>query len=138
MDNPDQEPTWLNDYDEFVEELMINFSLYDQVADAEVELKQLVMKDNHKATKFFINFYWISALLDYNNQAVRSHSSWIYWMCLGRLGYIQKSTSAMHTILSESLKAMSGKLHSKHVTALTSGWSCCLASSSLQPHSNSL
>ena len=56
-DNPDQGPAWLNDYDEFVEELMINFGLYEQVANAEVELKQLVMKDNHKATKFFIDFY---------------------------------------------------------------------------------
>ena len=70
MDNPDQEPAWINNYDEFVEELMINFDLYDQVTDAKVELEQLVMKDNHKATKFFINFYQISALLDYNNQAL--------------------------------------------------------------------
>ena len=69
-DNPDQEPTWLSNYDEFVEELMINFGLYNQVANAKVELEQLVMKDNHKATKFFIDFYWISALLDYNNQAL--------------------------------------------------------------------
>ena len=69
-DNPDQEPAWLNDYDEFIEELMINFGLYDQVADAKVELEQLVMKDNHKATKFFVDFYRISALLDYNNQAL--------------------------------------------------------------------
>ena len=28
MDNADQEPTWCNDYDEFIEELMINFGLY--------------------------------------------------------------------------------------------------------------
>ena len=49
---------------------MINFSPYDQVTDAEVELKQLVMKDNHKATKFFVDFYQISTLLDYNNQAL--------------------------------------------------------------------
>ena len=28
------------------------------------------MKDNHKATKLFVDFYWISALLDYNNQAL--------------------------------------------------------------------
>ena len=69
-DNPDQEPAWLNNYDEFVEELMINFCPYNQVADAEVELEQLVMKDNHKATKFFVDFYRISALLNYNKQAL--------------------------------------------------------------------
>ena len=28
------------------------------------------MKDNHKATKFFVDFYQISTLLDYNNQAL--------------------------------------------------------------------
>ena len=28
------------------------------------------MKDNHKATKFFVDFYRISTLLDYNNQAL--------------------------------------------------------------------
>ena len=49
---------------------MINFGPYDQVADAEVELEQLVMKGNHKATKFFVDFNQISTLLDYNNQAL--------------------------------------------------------------------
>ena len=68
MDNLYQEPTWLNDHDEFIEELMSNFGPYDQVTDAKVELKQLVMKDNHKVTKFFVDFYQISTLLDYNNQ----------------------------------------------------------------------
>ena len=57
---------------------MINFSPYDQVADTKVELKQLVMKDNHKATKFFADFYQISALLDYNNQALH----WIAYLAL--------------------------------------------------------
>ena len=70
MDNQNQEPAWLNDYDKFVEELMINFGLYNQVTDAELELEKMVMKDNHKATKFFVNFCQISALLDYNNKAL--------------------------------------------------------------------
>ena len=33
----------------------VNFSLYNQVIDAEVELEQMVTKDNHKAIKFFIH-----------------------------------------------------------------------------------
>jgi hypothetical protein len=69
-DNPDNEPDWLSDYDTFVEELMINFGLYDSIADVEIELEQLVMKENHKATKFFVEFYHISSHLDYNNQAL--------------------------------------------------------------------
>ena len=35
MDNVDQEPTWVNDYDEFVEELMINFGLHNQALQEE-------------------------------------------------------------------------------------------------------
>ena len=31
------EPTWLNDYELFVKELLINFSPYDMMANAEVE-----------------------------------------------------------------------------------------------------
>jgi len=53
-DDPENEPAWLNDYELFVEELLINFSSYNMIADAEVELGQLIMKDNHKATKFLL------------------------------------------------------------------------------------
>lgn len=49
---------------------MINFGPYNAVADAEVELEQLVMKDNHKAAKFFVDFYRIASVLGYNNQAL--------------------------------------------------------------------
>jgi len=45
------------------------------MADAEVELEQLVMKDNHKATKFFVDFYQLALLLQYNDEALyqRAH-----------------------------------------------------------------
>jgi len=49
------EHVWLNDYELFVEELLINFSPYNMMAHAEVELEQLIMKDNHKTTKFFVD-----------------------------------------------------------------------------------
>jgi hypothetical protein len=61
MDNLDNEPDWLSDYNTFVEELMINFGPYNSVTDVEIELEQLVMKENHKATKFFVEFYRISS-----------------------------------------------------------------------------
>ena len=32
------------------------------------------MKDNHKATKFFVDFYQISTLLDYNKQAIHQRA----------------------------------------------------------------
>jgi hypothetical protein len=43
---------WLTDFNYFTEELFIYFGPYNQQAEAEVKLEQLVMKDNYKATKF--------------------------------------------------------------------------------------
>ena len=45
LDTPDDEPAWLKDYKLFVEGLLINFSPYDALVDAEVELDALIMKD---------------------------------------------------------------------------------------------
>ena len=69
-DDPANKPAWLNDYELFIEELLINFSPYNMMADAEVELEQLVMKDNHKATKFFIDFYQLALLHQYIDEAL--------------------------------------------------------------------
>ena len=66
--NPVNEPIWVNDYELFVEELLINFGPYNMMV--EVELEQLIMKDNHKATKFFIDFYQLASLLQYNDEAL--------------------------------------------------------------------
>jgi len=40
------------------------------MANAEVELEQLIMKDNHKATKFFVEFYQLTSLIQYNVKAL--------------------------------------------------------------------
>ena len=63
---------WLNNYKLFIEELLINFGPYSMMANAEVELEHLIRKDNHKATKFFNDFYWLTLLLQYNNET-------LYW-----------------------------------------------------------
>ena len=66
----DSKPNWLKDYELFVEELLINFSLYDALVDVEAELNQLAMKENHKVVEFFINFVWLPMLCDYNDRAL--------------------------------------------------------------------
>ena len=38
--------------------------------DAKAELKTLIMKDNHKVMRFFIDFFWLSVLCNYNNRAL--------------------------------------------------------------------
>ena len=70
LDTPDDEPAWLEDYKLFIKELLINFSLYDAKVEAKVELNALIMKDNHKATRLFIDFFWLSTLCNYNDRAL--------------------------------------------------------------------
>ena len=70
LDTPDNEPAWLKDYELFFKELLINFSPYDALADAKAELDTLIMKDNHKVTRFFVNFFWLSMLCNYNNRVL--------------------------------------------------------------------
>ena len=70
LDTPDDEPAWLKDHKLFIEELLINFSPYDALADAEVELNTLIMKDSHKVMRFFVDFFQLSMLCDYNDRAL--------------------------------------------------------------------
>ena len=44
-------PGWLLNFDLFVEELESNFSSYNPVGEAEAELEQLHMQENHQAMK---------------------------------------------------------------------------------------
>ncbi|KAG6327869.1 hypothetical protein ID866_11220 [Astraeus odoratus] len=43
---PGTEPTWADDYSEFIIELTTNFSPHDPVSDAECQLNNLLMKDS--------------------------------------------------------------------------------------------
>jgi hypothetical protein len=70
VDDPADEPLWVSDYSAFTEELYLYLGPYDRVADAEVELENLVMKDNHKAMQFFIEFYRLASMLQYNDSAL--------------------------------------------------------------------
>ena len=50
------EPEWLSNFPLFWSKLQTHFSPYDTFGDAEAELEQLVMTDNHKAVRFFVEF----------------------------------------------------------------------------------
>ena len=66
------EPTWLSHFPTFRSELQTHFGPYDPFGDAEAELEQLVMKDNHKAVRFFVEFNRIISWLgdEYGNSAL--------------------------------------------------------------------
>ena len=99
LDTPDDKPDWLEDYELFVEELLINFSPYDALADAEAELNALIMKDSHKATRFFVDFFWLSRLCDYNDRALLQKA---YSMLLKRVK--DKMTHFNHPSMLQELR----------------------------------
>ena len=68
--DPNTEPRWATNLDGFIDELQINFGSWDEQADAELALEKLTMNDNHKATRFFVKFYRLSALVAYNENAL--------------------------------------------------------------------
>ena len=68
---PHTKPMWVNSFDKFLDELYMYFGPYDQQAEAEQELEKLAMHDNYKANRFLIKFYRLSALVEFNNNALR-------------------------------------------------------------------
>jgi len=92
-DDPVNEPAWLSNYKLYVDELLMNFGPCDMMANAEIELKWLVMKDNHKATKFFVEFYQLTLLLEYNDKALYQRA-YLAHLTNSRTSF-RKSTSAI-------------------------------------------
>lgn len=62
---------WLINWDLFVFELRNNFGPHDPVGDAEAEINCLHMKDSDRITKYNVEFNWISARLQWSENALR-------------------------------------------------------------------
>jgi Retrotransposon gag protein len=65
------EPVWLRDWDTFKDELQMNFGPYDNAAQAEIELEKIVMKEHHKAARYFIAFSRASTRTQWNDAALQ-------------------------------------------------------------------
>ena len=80
----EHEPKWLSDFPTFWSKLKTYFSPYDVFGDVEAELEQLVMKDNHKAVRFFVEFNRIVSQLsnDYGKTPLLHHTYLALLKCL--------------------------------------------------------
>jgi hypothetical protein len=65
------EPAWLNNWDLFKAELEFNFGHFNNAAQAEIELEKIVMKEHHKAARYFIDFTTASTRTGWNDAALR-------------------------------------------------------------------
>ena len=65
------EPLWLSNWDLFKAELEFNFGHFNNAAQAEIELEKIVMKEHHKAARYFIDFTTASTRTGWNDAALR-------------------------------------------------------------------
>ena len=63
--------TWMDSWDEFVDQLQINFGPADPVRDVEEGLDSLRMCDGHKITKYNIEFNRLAALANWDDAPLR-------------------------------------------------------------------
>jgi Retrotransposon gag protein len=65
------EPTWLSNWKLFKAELEFNFGPFNNSAQAEIELEKIVMKEHHKAARYFIDFTTASTRTGWNDTELR-------------------------------------------------------------------
>jgi hypothetical protein len=73
----DKDPTWLKDWNLFIEELQTNFSPYGQTGDAESELVSLKMTSGQCITKYIVHFNSLAPHCDWDHAALH------YWFYKG-------------------------------------------------------
>jgi Retrotransposon gag protein len=65
------EPTWFGNWELFKAKLEFNFSPFNNAAQAEIELEKIVMKEHHKAARYFIDFTTASTRTGWNDAALQ-------------------------------------------------------------------
>jgi hypothetical protein len=66
----DTDPTWLEDWDLFVEELQTNFGPYNQTGDAESELVSLKMTSGQHITEYIVRFNSLAPCCNWGDAAL--------------------------------------------------------------------
>ena len=67
----EEPPTWLEDWNAFVEELQTNFGPYDESGDVESELVNLRMKDSQHISKYLVRFNSLAVRCSWGESALR-------------------------------------------------------------------
>ena len=63
--------SWLSNYSQFISELHSHFGPFDPEGEAEVELENLHMHDNHRITKYLVEFNRLAARVQWGNTALQ-------------------------------------------------------------------
>jgi hypothetical protein len=68
---PRAAPDWIDDFDDFTNELVTYFGPHDPVGEAETELENLRMKDGHRITKYLTEFNRLAPTIGWGDEALR-------------------------------------------------------------------
>jgi hypothetical protein len=67
----DDPPAWLDDWEEFVKELEVNFGPYDETREAQNELATLKMLTSQRISEYLIHFNSLASRCDWGDSALR-------------------------------------------------------------------
>jgi len=67
----EEPPTWLEDWDAFVEELQTNFGPYNKSGDVESELVNLRMKDSQRISEYLVRFNSLAVCCSWGESTLR-------------------------------------------------------------------
>jgi hypothetical protein len=67
----DDLPAWLDDWEEFVKELEVNFGSYNEIGEAENELAMLKMLAGQRISKYIIRFNSLASHCDWGDSALQ-------------------------------------------------------------------
>jgi len=65
------EPPWISDFNLFLEELHMNFGVYDSIREAKAEIEDLHMQENHQAKKYFIKFTQLATCVSWGQATLQ-------------------------------------------------------------------
>jgi hypothetical protein len=65
------EPAWLGNWELFKAKLEFSFRPFNNAAQAKIKLEKIVMKEHHKAVRYFIDFTTASTQTRWNDAALR-------------------------------------------------------------------
>jgi hypothetical protein len=68
--NPDFVPSWLQDYQSFVNKLVLNFGKYRPQEDAKLTLENLIMQDHERIQPYVASFNRYAVLAKWDEQAL--------------------------------------------------------------------
>ncbi|KIO07645.1 hypothetical protein M404DRAFT_136114 [Pisolithus tinctorius Marx 270] len=139
LDNPNDQPLWMDSWREFIPELQTTFGPHDPVADAKSQLDHLHMKDNQHINKYIDKVCWVGKPQTLHELChLAQEIDVCYWECKEEVQWASKHQSSSNSNNNKSRgSSNNGQEKTKTGNNNNSGSSPKLASSKPGNNNNS-